>query len=259
MLIELPQERYELVRNIKEAKVFPIINSVICRKQEGKIFVDSEKEPAIAFIAHKSAFCYLYTRNELASFDPLFSFLHSNASIPGYFHIYNPPPNLMQQVVKFKGFNNRIRDRVRMKRTKPLRNISGLTKLFETVKSISEIDQKDILSFNLGITEKYWQSMEDFVKNGYGWVAYVKDKPAAIYYTVCLVNKNAEVDIFTVPEFLGRGLAVLAGMKFLQDMDQKGINIDWDAFTDNTPSIKLGEGFGYTPYLNYPLLSLFKN
>ncbi len=257
MLIELPLEKYDILYNIKELHLFPIISSVIYIKQKGTIYVDNIESPQIIYIIHKSSFSYLYNSVPINA-DEFLHFLVSNNKIPQYSHIYKAEKELILSAERNEQINIRIRKRVRMKGM-PSENfiLPSLPSKF-TIKNISDIPLNDFSSFNLSITEKYWDTIDDMKKEGLGWVVYDNTKPVTICYTPSIVNNNCETDILTMPEYRGKGLGLIAGMYLLKSCVEKNINMEWDVFTDNIPSIKIGEKFGFIPYFKYDFLSIFK-
>lgn len=256
MLTKLPKEKYKLVYNIKEFDLFPVIASVIYLKQQGNIYVDNVNDPKIVFVIHKCAFSYLYTKDKYIDYKELLNFLYSENSIPQYFHIYNSSQSLVDFSKNQTTINIKHRKRMRMNGNLKDFDIPDM-KGFDA-KTIAQIDINVLSQFNLSFIEKFWSSQEDFVNQGYGYVIMDKNKPACIWYTLCVVNNNCETDILTMPEYRGKGLATVAGRLLLKSFAEKGIKMDWDVFEDNIPSIKIGERFGYKPYFHYDFLSIFK-
>ncbi len=257
MLIELPLEKYDSLYKIKEFQLFPIITSVIYLKQKGTIYVDNIENPQIVYIIHKSSFSYLYNSIPI-NFDELLYFLIFNNKTPQYSHIYNAEKELLICAEKNEDINIKIRKRIRMKGMPSMDfNLPNLPKGY-SVKHISDIPLDDFSSFNLSITEKYWESIEEMKTEGLGWVVYHNTKPVTICYTPCIVNNNCETDILTLPEYRGKGLGWIAGMYLLKSCVEKNVNMEWDVFVDNIPSIKIGEKFGFKPYFEYDFLSIYK-
>jgi len=258
MLTELPREKYELTHAIEALQAFPIIASVIYRKQKGRVFVDTIDKPKTIFISHKSGFCYLYTEDEKLNYKKLLDFLIAEDSIPQYFHVYHANDGLVKEAQHRKDINIKVRPRMRLQRTRKI-GPEAVTEMNEfTAISTKKIDIKELSVFNLNFIEKFWESVEDFVQNGFGWVILHEGKPVSIFYTVSVAIKDCEGDILTLPDYRGKGLATMAESLFLQTCDEKGIVMGGDVFLDNIPSIRIQEKYGYMPWFNYNFLSVFK-
>lgn len=259
VLIELPMEKYSLVYNIKEFDVFPMIASVIYRLQSGKVYVDNMEKPEIVYIVHKSGFSYLYTAKEI-DYSEFITFLYNNDYTPQYSHIFNASEELVAAAKKDARVNVKEKTKMRMNGEPQFDNFKNI-ELGEgyTIKRVTEVDRTVLAAFNLDFIERFWDSVEDFLKYGFGWVIMEGDKPACIWYTVAVVNNNCESDLITLEDFRGRGLASIAGVYVNKTCMERGINMDWNVLTDNVPSIKIAEKFGKKTYMVYTELSLFKN
>jgi hypothetical protein len=258
MYVELPKERYQLLHGVKELSLFPLITAVIYGIQTGKVFVDSMEHPKSFYIIHKSARSYFYTTDPKVDYKAFLDFIYSNDYVPQYFHIYNASEGLIAAAKEQPNINIRQRDRMRMRKTDRT-DISGPVDLHGfTAKRIDEADRKDLEAFGISFTDIFWDSMEDFANTGIGWVIYDDGKPMTLWYAVCVANKNCESDLVTLPEFRGKGAATIAGNLLLRTLDEKGVNMDWDVFPDNIPSIKLAERYNYETYFEYQFLSIFK-
>jgi RimJ/RimL family protein N-acetyltransferase len=259
MLKRLQSKLYSIIHNIPEMDLFPIISSVINSKQSGIIYVDNFINPNIILVLHKSNFGYLHVSKDYqVNYEKLLDFIYSEINIPQYFHLYNSSAELIEKVQLRQDFNCKIRDRMRMNRVKPYKVLDTNTFDF-TAKTIHDIDINELTVFNLEFIEKFWTSKDSFLKDGFGWVIYDQNKPVSIFYTLCVVNKNSETDILTLPEYRGKGLASIAGNLILNTLEERDINMDWDVFEDNIPSVRIGEKFGFSPYFRYKFLSMFKN
>jgi GNAT superfamily N-acetyltransferase len=257
MLVELPNNEYHLLHKIEKINIFPIIASVVYLKQDGKIFVDNVQNPKVFFIIHKSSFSYLHNPNDTLNYDEFWDFFATNINVPQYIHIYDASSSLINYIQKRTGFNTRTRARMRMKGIPNFENLKNTANKQHLIKSINKIDIKTLDVFKLNFIKKYWNTIDDFLKEGFGWVIFENSNPISIWYTLCVVNHNCETDIFTLPEYRGKGLASITGNYILKTCLERGVNMDWDVFTDNIPSIRIGEKFGYKPYFYYDLLSVF--
>lgn len=235
---------------------FPLINAVLSGKQEGRIFELSGSDTV--FIQHKSSFSWLQA-NELIDVKMVLDFFLQEKKLLPYFHIYNPPGGLIDEIKSDARFGIKLRKRIQLSYLKDTVDKSvNLPTGFSAVEiNESNFDQLDV--FGLNLATKFWRSKEDFLKHGYGVViASASGKPASVCYTSCIANAVAEIDIASLPEFQGKGLAKYAALKFIDMSIKKEIQANWDCFEDNISSLKTAQSLGFQKIGSYNFLSVFK-
>ncbi|MCG8701970.1 MAG: hypothetical protein MI922_28200, partial [Bacteroidales bacterium] len=72
---------------------FPLINAVLLGSQTGEVFYLSDNK----FVIHKSGFSYIF-ENDKFPIDDFIDLILNKDSIPQYFHIYNPPKQLVSRI-----------------------------------------------------------------------------------------------------------------------------------------------------------------
>ena len=195
---------------------FPLINAVLEGLQEGNIFKDEFEE--YYFVIHKAGFSYL-TIGSPKFYSELFDLFVKSNTVPRYFHIYEPPNELLSICGKDANLiNTRIRKRIQLKY-----NSSGdlpTNYFLPQGYKINKIDEQNFERmdvFKLNLDSKFWKSKIDFIEKGFGfYISDERNNPVSICYTACINNKIAEIDIATLEEFRKLGLAKAAVTEFVQ-------------------------------------------
>ena len=125
------------------------------------------------------------------------------------------------------------------------------------VKDIEKNDMRYLKIFDLDLYNRYWRSEDDFLEYSYGTIINYKSTPVCICYASCIVNNIAEIDIATLPDWQGKGLAKIVAETFIEKSIMKGIKPNWDCFEDNIPSIKTALSLGFTKLKEYWFLSIY--
>ena len=236
---------------------FPLINAVLSGNQEGNIFELSGSDAV--FVQHKSSFSWLQA-TEVTDIKQVLNFFIQEKKLLPYFHIYDAPVNLTEAIKADERFGIKLRKRIQLSYLKDtVDNSMNLPTGFSAVDiNESNFDQLDV--FGLNLAGKFWKSKEYFLKHGYGVVIKsAAGKLACVCYTCCIADAVAEIDIATLPEFQGKGLAKYATLKFIEKSITKGIKANWDCFEDNTGSLKTAKSNGFVMAKEYVFLSLYFN
>ncbi len=237
---------------------FPLINAVISNLQEGEIYNGKNIEN-LYYIIHKAGFSYL-TKMEIADYSGIFDFFVESKRLPLYFHIYDPPPQLISICIKEnEKVNCRVRKRVQLSiRNNKLEFNKPPSDKNYAIRKINHDNFNQLSIFNLHIETKFWKSSDDFLKNGFGFCAFDQTgSPASICYTACVSNETAEIDVATLPAFQNRGLAKSVVSEFVQYSNENNIVANWDCFEDNYASLKTAESLGFRYGNTYNFLSIF--
>jgi RimJ/RimL family protein N-acetyltransferase len=258
MLVPLPRERYELVQNIEPMKMYPIVRCVVFGKQGGKVFVDNIDDPQISLVIHKAGWAYLYAPGENVDYKGILDFIVSCDDVMQYFHVYDAKPGLIEAATIHSGVNIRNRARWRMKKD-PLRDFTGEVDLKGFVaKKVEDVDDETLKVFGEDYLVQFYDSIEELKRESLGWVIFDQGKPITLWYGASIIDQNCDSELITFPEARGKGAATVAGLLLLKSLQERGIQIEWDVFPDNTPSMKLAERYGYETYYPFRLLSIFK-
>ena len=220
---------------------FPLINAVLQKKQEGYVY----NIGVPSFIIHKSGFSYLKLSDE-NDLNSIIDFFANEQSLPMYFHIYNPPNNLIERIKNDNRFGNKLRKRIQLRYKEDKLKTSYkdfLGKKFQ-IFDISRNNFESLRLFNLKLNSQFWKSESDFLKNGFGKVVIYDNLPVSVCYTSCIVDNIAEIDIATLPARQGKGFAKIVTEAFIEISIDKGIEPNWDCFEENIPSLKTASVLG---------------
>ncbi|WP_343670560.1 GNAT family N-acetyltransferase [Chitinophaga sp.] len=99
----------------------------------------------------------------------------------------------------------------------------------------------------------FWDSEQDFLKNGFAYSLLYQGKLAATAFSACWFGELFELGIETNPEFRGQGFARLVCTKLIEFCIQQGYEPLWACRQANTGSYQLALKLGFdvssiTPY-----------
>ena len=106
-------------------------------------------------------------------------------------------------------------------------------------------------TFGLLLSQRFWPSKEQFLRASFGVTASQDGRYAAICYACAVAEGKAEVDIFTDPAYRMKGLGKVVLSAFIDMCINRGLNVNWDCYTNNKPSILLAQYFNFVPAMTY--------
>ena len=237
---------------------FPLINSVVWGKQEGKIFTLGDN----FFILHKSGFSYFKLKDGFDDYPALINFILQTKELPVYFHVYDASQKLYDVCLGFKEkLNIKMRNRIQLKyKGSALPGVSSNMPEGFYARQITQENFSSLAVFNLALEGKFWKSAADFTHNGFGFVVFTKaGDPVSICYSACVANKVAEIDVATLPGFQQKGLAKEVVYKFVNHCLANNMIANWDCFEENMGSIKTAMSVGFENVFSYEFLSIYNN
>ncbi len=259
-MYKVPLRAFASINNkIPPNTLFLLTLAVIEKKQRGNVFIDTFDGPSTLFIINKAGFSSLIIRKGYST-ALLLDFFASNSSIPDYFHIYSPPPNIVQKVTSDIRFDFRIRKRVQFRYVGHNEKVRG-TSLVPPGFSLKTINKNTfhlLQPFGLNLHAKFWNSKNHFFREGFGvMLCNLDGLPVSVCYSACVVQKNAEIDIATLPQFQGSGYGYIVTKAFINIAIKKNFQPNWDCFEDNIPSRSLALKTGFIQIKKYTFLSIF--
>lgn len=236
--------------------LYPTINAVISNEQDGFVYSDTNRNNL--FICAKFGWSLLITDGSI-EMSTFFSFIKANNEIPDYIHLY-APSNTFISYIKNNWPKYKLRKRYQLKylnRTPTYNYTKVLPSGFSLVK-IQDIDFSKLEIFKFDLDKRYWNSKDDFMKNAIGvCLVNLQNEPIAICYSICIADKVAEVEIFILSEYRGKGFGYIVAEYFLNLTIEKRVIAHWDTFTENTPSFELAKKLGFQKIQEYELISIF--
>jgi len=102
----------------------------------------------------------------------------------------------------------------------------------------------------------FWNTEDDFMKNGIGFSLYYKNKLASTAYSSCINDRQLELGIETVSEFRSKGFAQYACQALIEYCIKNKYEPIWACRLENTGSFKLAQKVGFTPSFELPYYRL---
>ncbi len=104
----------------------------------------------------------------------------------------------------------------------------------------------------------FWDSEDDFLKNGVGFSLFYKDKLASTAYSSYIHDDKFELGIETVEEFRGKGFAGYTCSALIDYCIQNNYEPIWSCRLENIGSYKLAQKIGFIPTAEIPYYRLSK-
>jgi len=245
----------------RSAMDFPLIQAVLAGCQEGDILADDDQQPSVVLVVTKFGFTYAFGEEaDEEQWRALVGTLFTHENLKNrYLLWYDPPPvcryvlaTLPDEVAKER---TRIRFKFDSKRQDNELRDEGLPARVE-VRKVGRQTLAKLSRFTLDIGARFWGSEQDFLDQGFGFVAEIDDEVASICYSACVVNGLAEIDVATLDNHRGQGLAGAVCKAFIGHCRREGIMPTWDCFDYNKASCRLAAGLGFEAFKTYPFYSL---
>lgn len=241
----------------ESAALFPLIHAVADGLQRGWIVQDRATDPDIMLLLGRSTFGQIALCRHIDALPAFLKELYSEPQVPTYFHIYDPGQPLLDAAAAGP-FNTKVRSREQFRYTQSTRFTDITVSQGYTLQPLGLEHMSGLAAFNLDLGNRFWSSEEDLLKNGYGICCITAaGTPVALCYSACVAGGVAEIDVFTLPEHRGKGLAEAASQAFVNASLERGIVPGWDCFTENTASLRIPQRLGFTHTRQYTFLSLY--
>lgn len=223
---------------------FPLIAAVLDGTQKGGAFGNDAECPSEIYVEHSFGFAQLFGQSQ-EEFEKSFEsyLLEERAFAAPKVRLYTPlVPYFFQD-----GAYSQLRSE--RQRFRPGGTTPPLLPSDSSASAIKGITTKLMpqVAKAFPLTGYFWPDAEAFLAHSMAQIVYADDEPAAICYAAAVADGKAEVDIFTVPEFRGRGYATQAGSAFIEYCATRDIEPLWDCFTNNAGSMRLAERLGFVP------------
>ena len=235
---------------------FPLIHKVLENPDYGRVY----SQPTFDFVLHQCDFGEVRSKG-LRSYQAVVDFLLNEESLPQYFHIYNTHPQLYQLIASNEAVGHKYRKRVQLRYQKEIIGSNYRNRLPDGFSlghlSAHELDLLE--TSGLGLFKKFWNSRTEFLEMGIPiLIKGPANEPACLCYASTVAAGLAEVDIITLSEYRGLGLAKASAEEFIEICLRKSITPNWDCFEDNVASLKTAISLGFTQLKEYYFLSVFK-
>jgi len=265
MIHALPQSEYEKVRPLFTGlHLNLLIDAVVEGNSPGWIWVDDMVNPRTAFMWDRAHCYYLVGSADKVKFNsPLKKFIcgklapEAVANNRSIFKVYYTSKDWESRIEAMFGAPS-PRKRERVLYTLEKLEIPDWRDRIPLGLCIKSIDERLLKKTNLenipavvGEIESCWNSVDDFLKNGFGFCL-VDDQAIACWCTAEYVcGKKCGIGIETAKEYRGRGFATLTACAFVDYCIANHMLPHWDSWEGNLPSIAVAEKVGFKKSLEY--------
>lgn len=238
---------------------FPLIGAVLTGEQDGSVFGDSPRAPTTVYVEHAFGFAQVF-----GSPNPAFEaklkhyWLHDQGFAATKIRLYTPRvPDFLDAPNPDVARSERQRfifddTSPHWSKHTPSRTSCQITGA--TSSNLASIDEA------LGVVRRFWRSGEDFIAGANAVVAWLDNTPVAICYAAAVSDRQAEIDVVTLPQYRRAGFGEAVVRSFIGQCQERGIAPVWDCFTNNAGSLGLCHSCGFVPGRPaYPFFTINKH
>ena len=98
-----------------------------------------------------------------------------------------------------------------------------------------------------------WKSAAHFERHGLGYCVLAGSRVVSLCYSVFVTGRHREIDILTDRDVRRLGLATGAGVAYIQECLDRGLQPGWNCFTENGASRELARDLGFVPAREFPV------
>jgi hypothetical protein len=108
------------------------------------------------------------------------------------------------------------------------------------------------------VPSNFWDTKEDFLKNGLGFSLFYNGQLAATAYSAYIHENNFELGIETVNEYRKKGFGNMVCSAIIDYCLKNNYEPHWGCRLENTASYKLAQSIGFEPIREIPYYRLCK-
>lgn len=108
------------------------------------------------------------------------------------------------------------------------------------------------------IPSRFWNSAEEFMENAVGYSLLVDGKVACTAFSAFLFPKALELGMETLPEYRGKGYALLTCARLIDYCLENHREPIWACRLENSASYQLAQRLGFEPEITLPYYRLCK-
>lgn len=250
-----------------------LARSVAAQKTKGRIYVDDPENPGTFYIIHPYGMSWLLGSSNREAFNDWFmAYALNKEGLRNGFEWMQAYPAEWNAVL------NQLFGAHLVKEADNVQHIEqGIIELntrvnfrFNKENYVSAAPDPDDPDFTIQRTNQelyhamrgsvvpmhFWNSAEDFLKQGGGFCLFYKDELAATAFSSCVHDHLFEIGIETVPAFRGRGYAEKVCSALIDDCLAKQFEPVWACRLENTGSYRLALRLGFEPFCQLPYYRL---
>ena len=253
MLYKYPKEKWnEVIELFETHEHFETFIMGAIHEGLGEIFVDELKNPTNAALRYKMLIAFGGTGlgDNFSDFFDL---------VPERAYLLCPNEYWVSNVKEYYGDTLTIVDRIKVSsKDLDINHIKSLKNGTPPEYKIVKLTDKIIDSFTGKFEQRYsycYGNLDVFKEKGFGFCALFGDEIVSVAATILPFHeKTFEVQIDTLPDHQGKGLATAVCAHLIEYSLENGYDPKWDAFTPI--SARLAKKLGYTNPVEYQLLML---
>lgn len=251
---EASKEQFRIIYHQTTPYSNPIIETVLYQNHRGRMYFHGDLLDGNYLIFHRAGFAHInledFADKTPAFFQELDAFIQDNPAIPGYLMFYHTPEELLDywRAQQKNSFKIRRRRRYQIDRNQFMKLDQSLYAVppKHHLVPLQRCDYADLALFDLSLDTRFYDSRAEFLQNSFGFVLYNEaGQPVSISYLICLVGRNSECDLKTLPAFRNKGYGYITITNYVRESLLRRINVGWDCFVDNHTN-KWIQQYGYT-------------
>ncbi|MEG7379663.1 GNAT family N-acetyltransferase [Bacillus subtilis] len=252
---ELTKEKYKGLKTRFHEKVCPtFVYSILEQTIPGVVYVDDHNFPKSFLIGTESGIYFIAGEEGNQDFnDFIAEYYEKQAKSTKRFTLFSSS-DTWDRVMKtiLKDELNQMKRVAFSFQQKPSITELQLPKGF-VLKKIDEDIISNSTEFNKAYYEEYWGSVSHFSSKGFGFAVLHGNHVVSECTSIFLGHNRAEMDIYTLEDYRGMGLAYGVGSEFIKYGLKHGIIPSWDCDVCNNSSITLAAKLGFKKIIEYSI------
>ncbi len=252
IVYELPPSRFQIARHLYREIWFDaaFVGATFEGNHQGRLFVDDPEHPTAAMITNafeyyvagspKSQSLRRFIRDapaEARVFSELYGYAPANVAW-SLAILADHDEDLV--VVPRRGFRwvDSLNARAALQSWREL--VPGV--------SIRRIDEALALRVKRELQEDvghFWGGTDQFLSKSFGYCTMVEGAPASIAHAIGIGQREANIAVFTMPEYRRNGHAARASTAYIDHCLRMGLVPTWDSDSDNPRSADLARRLGF--------------
>lgn len=246
-MVLLPEQDYYKLRSKIVRIDYNILFAlaVVDRAVSGRIYVDDIDDPKTYYIVHRYGMSLLggVCTNEKFNQD-FFNYVVNKNKTRTAVEWMQVFPTGWNEILKWPGLelNTRVNFTFDERRYRAFREKI----VHDSLISIKRMSAGLFDKMTGSVTPKmFWNSFEDFDKNGIGFCLFYDNELAATSFTSFLAPGKLELGIETVPAFRSKGLAAIVCSALIDYCIENNLEPLWACRLENTSSYQLAKKLGF--------------
>ncbi|MEG7336578.1 GNAT family N-acetyltransferase [Bacillus sp. 0102A] len=252
---KLTKEKYNGLTTLFDKTFCPtFVYSILEQTIRGVVYVDDQTFPRSFLIGTESGIYFIAGDQGNRAFnDFIAGFYEEQMKSTKRFTLFSSN-DIWDKVMKtmLKGDLNQMKRVAFSFQQEPSKTAMELPKGL-VLKRIDEDVISNSTEFNRAYYDEYWDSVSYFSSKGFGFAVlhgnHVVSECTSIFYG----RNRAEMDIYTLEDYRGMGLAYCVGNEFIDFCLKNGMVPSWDCDVNNKSSFSLAAKLGFKAMTEYSI------